>query len=80
MKTKLREVPLGSSNRRLRLFRRVLYPNKPVIDYGQRVAVLVYGNSVDTRTSETLTAFGDAILGLGLGLAFAMAMILCGLG
>ncbi|MFC8502074.1 hypothetical protein ACFUC1_06920 [Pedococcus sp. NPDC057267] len=53
---------------------RVLYPEKPVIDYGQRLAVLLYGLPADTRSSETVTAFGDAILAAGLGAAFLIAV------
>ena len=42
------------------LIPRFLWPDKPVIDYGQRVSVAVYGEY--GRTSSTITTIGDTLV------------------
>lgn len=59
---------------------RFLYPGKPTVDYGPRVSVAVYGAPVATRSSSTVTTFGDALINCGLaggaGLVAAYVFIL----
>src|SRR5450631_131016 len=44
---------------------RFLWPEKPVVDYGQRVSVAMYGLAYG-RSSSTVTTVGDCLLNFGL--------------
>jgi len=48
---------------------RFLWPEKPIVDYGQRVSVAIYG-MIYGQSSSTVTTIGDALLNFGsVGLA-----------
>lgn len=56
---------------------RLLWPDKPVVDYGQRVSVAMYGLTYG-QSSSTVTTIGDSLLNFGLG-GVAFAGLLAGL-
>jgi len=54
---------------------RLLWPGKPVVDYGQRVSVAMYGLTYG-QSSSTVTTIGDSLLNYGLvGLALTGLLI-----
>ena len=55
---------------------RVLWPGKPVVDYGQRVAVAVYDSDYH-HTSSTVTTIGDSLINYG-PVGLALIGIACG--
>jgi hypothetical protein len=44
---------------------RFLWPEKPIVDYGQRVSVAIYGYTYG-QSSSTVTTVGDSLLNFGL--------------
>jgi hypothetical protein len=57
------------------LIPRFVWPDKPVIDYGQRVSVAVYGYSYG-QTSSTITTIGDTLVNFGIpGMIIAAVLL-----
>lgn len=55
---------------------RILYPDKPVVDYGSQVAYAFYGLPFSYRTSSTITFLGDLYINIGVAGTFAVAVLL----
>ncbi len=54
---------------------RLLYPNKPPVDYGHAVSYAVFELPREMPTSSTITAFGDAAINLG---PVGATLLICG--
>lgn len=55
---------------------RVIYPDKPVVNYGTRVAYAYYGIPYSYRTSSTVTFLGDIYINAGLAGVCVVAALL----
>ena len=63
------------------LIPRTLWPDKPTIDYGQRISAAVYGQS-QGQSSSTITTIGDTLVNfsmLGVGIAAVLLGLLLSL-
>jgi hypothetical protein len=54
---------------------RALWPNKPIIDYGQRVTAEIYG-ARNSRSSSTVTTIGDTLINFGAAGVVVAAVLL----
>lgn len=68
------------SDQLLAVVPRAIWPDKPVLDYGQRVSITAYGSG-PTTSSSTLTTIGDAFINFGtagvLLLSLAIGYAVC---
>lgn len=55
---------------------RILFPDKPVVDYGRQVAYAFYGIPYAYRTSSTVTFLGDLYINVGTTGVFLLATVL----
>jgi hypothetical protein len=54
---------------------RALWPDKPVLNYGQRISVAIYGPAY-SRTSSTITGLGDSLINFGRAGVAVVALVI----